>query len=181
MKPVPQPAVERMVDFTGNPLVVGVVPGQPALVALTAASLARAVRAPAMHFAYVDTSRYIVEEHDDGSVLHAPLDPDSADDTWEQTEADLREHLAQTLGADSAPWHLHYLAGRPDRSLTHLARAVNAAAIVVGTRAPGPAARTREFFEGSIAVHLAHHQHRPVLTVPLSVVDWKEIRTPWER
>jgi hypothetical protein len=36
-----------------------------------------------------------------------------------------------------------------------------------------------EFFEGSVAVHLAHHQHRPVLTVPLNVVDWKEIRAPW--
>ncbi len=181
MRPVPQPAVERMVDFTGHPLVVGVVPGQPGLVALTAASLAHAMGAPALHLAYVDTSRHVVEELQDGSVLHAPLDPDSADDAWRATRADLQQHLEQTLGEAATPWHLHYLAGRPDRSLTHLARAVDAAAIVVGTRAPGPAARVREVLEGSVAVHLAHHQHRPVLTVPLSVVDWKEIRTPWER
>lgn len=181
MSPVPQPAVERMVDFSGHPLVVGVVPDQPTLVALTAASLARAMGAPALHLAYVDTSRYVVEEREDGSVLHAALDPDSADDTWEQARTDIQEHLEQTLGGIATPWHLHYLAGRPDRSLTHLARAVDAAAIVVGTRAPGQAARVRELFEGSVAVHLAHHQHRPVLTVPLSVVDWKEIRTPWER
>jgi hypothetical protein len=32
-----------------------------------------------------------------------------------------------------------------------------------------------EFFKGSVAVH----QHRPVLTVPLNLVDWKEIRAPW--
>jgi nucleotide-binding universal stress UspA family protein len=77
------------------------------------------------------------------------------------------------------PWEFRYLAGRPDRALTHLARVVDAALIVVGTRAHGGGARMREFFEGSVAVHLAHHQHRPVLTVPLQVVDWKEIRAPW--
>lgn len=180
MKPVPQPAVDRMVEFSGHPLVVGIVPDQPALVALTAASLARAMRAPVLHLAYVDTSRYVVEEHDDGSVLHASLDPDSADDTWQQTRTRLQEQLAQVLGSEPTPWRLHYLAGRPDRSLTHLARAVDAAAIVVGTRTPGTGARVRELLEGSVAVHLAHHQHRPVLTVPLSVVDWKEISTPWD-
>ncbi|KON73300.1 hypothetical protein M768_10190 [Cellulosimicrobium cellulans F16] len=78
-------------------------------------------------------------------------------------------------------WELRYLAGRPDRALTHLARAVDAAVLVVGTRAPGSTAHLRELVEGSVAAHLAHHQHRPVLTVPLAVVDWKELRTPWER
>ena len=53
-----------------------------------------------------------------------------------------------------------------------IARAVDAAAVVVGTRAPGPGARLREVVEGSLAVQLSHHQHRPVLVVPLSVVDW---------
>jgi nucleotide-binding universal stress UspA family protein len=58
--------------------------------------------------------------------------------------------------------------------LTHLARAINAGIIVVGTRGPGLAERLRETLSGPVATHLAHHQHRPVLAVPLSVVDWKE-------
>jgi nucleotide-binding universal stress UspA family protein len=179
VRQVPQPAVSRMVDMAGHPGVVGVVPGQPDLVALTAASWARAVGAPALYLAYADTSRYVVEEHPDGTVRHAAIDPDTADDRWQQIHADLREQLTVTLRDAGVPWHLRYLAGRPDRALTHLARAVDAAVIVVGTRAPGGAARMREFLEGSVAVHLAHHQHRPVLTVPLSVVDWKEMRAPW--
>lgn len=181
MDPVPQPATDRMVDFGGHPIVVGVVPGQPELVVLTALSLARAIGAPTLHLAYVDTARYVVEEHQDGTVTHAPLDPDTADDTWQQTHDALEQHITHALGAASLSWRLYYLAGRPDRALTHLARAVDAAAIVVGTRAPGPAARLRTLLEGSVAVHLSHHQHRPVLTVPLSVVDWKAIDAPWDR
>ncbi|MCA5894208.1 hypothetical protein LEP48_12740 [Isoptericola sp. NEAU-Y5] len=103
---VPQPAVDRMVHFGGRPVVVGIVPGQPDLVVLTALSLARAIRAPALHLAYVD-------------------------------------------------------------------------AAVVGTRAHGATARLRGLFEGSVAAHLSHHQHRPVLTVTLSVVDWNELPAPW--
>jgi hypothetical protein len=45
MRQVPQPDVSRMVDMAGHPVVVGVVPGQPELVALTAASWAREVSA----------------------------------------------------------------------------------------------------------------------------------------
>ncbi|WP_307858104.1 universal stress protein [Cellulomonas fulva] len=175
---VPQPAVERLVPFAGHPAVVGVVPGQPELVVRTALAWAQA-SATALHLAYVDTQRYVVEEHADGSVRHAALDPDTSDDGWQRVERELREQVAAVVGTTSVPWTLHYLAGRPDRALTHLARAVDAAVIVVGTRAPGAASRFRELVEGSVAVHLAHHQHRPVLTVPLGVVDWSQTRSPW--
>lgn len=207
----PQPAVERIVEPAAHALVVGVVPGQPELVVRTAARWALAVGGT-LHLAYVDTGRYVVEEHPDGTVRHAPVDPDGVDDTWDTVEADLRAWVEQLLGPTSAPtsaptntptstptntptstptgtptsaasaavpWVLHYLAGRPDRALTHLARAVDAAAIVVGTRAPGPGSKLRELVDGSVAVHLAHHQHRPVLTVPLDVVDWTATRSPW--
>jgi nucleotide-binding universal stress UspA family protein len=180
MTDVPQPAVARLTDFAAHPLVIGVVPGQPDLVPLTAWSLGGVMRAPALHFAYADPSRYVVREHPDGAVDHAPVDPDSADDGWRSVAEGLEGQVRAALPTSpSIPWHLHYLAGRPDRALTHLARAVDAAAIVVGTRAPGPAARLHELVEGSVAVHLSHHQHRPVITVPLSVVDWKDIRAPW--
>ncbi|MCR6648918.1 MAG: universal stress protein [Cellulomonas sp.] len=195
----PQPAVERIVEPVAHALVVGVVPGQPELVVRTAARWALAVGGT-LHLAYVDTGRYVVEEHPDGTVRHAPVDPDGVDDTWDTVEAGLRAWVEQLLGPTSAPtriptgiptssptsaasaavpWVLHYLAGRPDRALTHLARAVDAAAIVVGTRAPGPGSKLRELVDGSVAVHLAHHQHRPVLTVPLDVVDWTATRSPW--
>ena len=179
-RPVPQPALDRMVPFAGHPVVVGVVPGGDPLVVRTAAAWAGAAGSRVVA-AFADTSRHVVEEHPDGSVTHAPLDPDSADDSWQEVEARLRAEVQEALRGTGVAWDLHYLADRPDRALTHLARAVDAAVIVVGTRAPGPAAHLRELVEGSVAAHLAHHQHRPVLTVPLAVVDWKELRTPWER
>ena len=126
-----------------------------------------------MYFAYVDPTRYTVEEHADGTVRHADIDPDAVDDAWIERQEQIEESLTQVLGDSGVTWEFRYLAGRADRALTHLARAVDAAAIVVGTRAPGPGARLREVVEGSVAVQLSHHQHRPVLVVPLSVVDWQ--------
>ena len=174
--PVPQPALDRMVDPAGHPFVVGVVPGQDPLVVRTAAAWGRAVGAPYLHLAYVDTSRYVVHEGPDGSVAHMSLDPHGPDDAWRAIRDELRAQAAEHLAGQQVVWRLHYLAGRPDRALTHLARAVNASAVVVGSRS----GRLRELLEGSIALHLAYHQHRPVLTVPLSVVDWKDPRAPWQ-
>lgn len=170
---VPQPSPSRMVPVAGHPLVVGVVPGQPALVALTAAAWASAAGASELCCAFVDGSRYTREEHDDGSVLHEAIDPDGADDGWRQRQESIEQSLAEVLAGSEVPWSFRYLAGRADRSLTHLARAVDAAGFVVGTRSPGTGARVREAIEGSVAVRLAHHQHRPVMVVPLRVVDWK--------
>lgn len=161
-----------MTPFSGHPIVVGIVPQQPELVALTAASWSRAAGGVTLYFAYVDPTRFTVEELPDGTVRHAEIDPDAVDDSWRRREQVIETSLTQVLAGSGVPWELRYLAGRPDRALTHLARAVDAAAIVVGTRAPGPGARLREAIGGSLAVRLSHHQHRPVLVVPLSVVDW---------
>ena len=162
-----------MTPFANHPMVVGIVPNQPELVALTAASWSQAAGGVTLYFAHVDLERFTVEEFADGTVRHAAIDPDSLDDSWVRAEQLIHESLTQVLAGSGVPWELRYLAGRPDRALTHLARAVDAAAIVVGTRAPGPGARLREAIGGSVAVQLSHHQHRPVLVVPLSVVDWK--------
>ena len=170
---VPQPHPSRMTPFAGHPVVVGITPGQPELVALTAISWSQAGGNQQLYFAYVDTTRFVLEEFPDGTVRHGEVDPDTVDDRWEDRKLQIVETLTQIMAGTGVPWEFRYLAGRPDRSLTHLARAVDAAAIVVGTRAPGRGARFREFVEGSVAVQLAHHQHRPVLVVPLGVVDWK--------
>lgn len=175
---VPQPSAARMTAFAGHPCVVGVTSDQPELVILTAVSLAQAIRSSTLYFAYVDASRYTVEEFPDGTVQHVSIDPDSGEDGWMDIDARLRKHLERSLQGNAVDWDFRYLAGRTDRALTHLARAVDAAVIIVGASAPGPGARMHEFFEGSVAIHLSQHQHRPVLTVPLSVVDWKT-RTAW--
>lgn len=89
--------------------------------------------------------------------------------------------MTAALAEASFAWEVRYLAGRPDRALTHLARAVDAAAIVVGAKAPHRGMDFASRLQGSVAMHLAHHQHRPVITVPLSVVDWKDTDSPWAR
>jgi nucleotide-binding universal stress UspA family protein len=174
----PQPHPSRLTEFAGHPLVAAVVPGQPPLVAVTAASLARATGAPALFFAYVDTARYADEEYPDGTVRHLPIDPDLADDSWSDTERILTQQVADAMAGQEVQWQFRYLAGRVDRSLTHLARAVDAAAFVVGTHV-GRHSRIADFVNGSVSMHLAHRQHRPVLVVPLAVVDWRS-RAPWE-
>ena len=174
----PQPHPSRMTEFAGHPLVVGVVPDQPPIVALTAVSLARATGAPALYFAYVDESRYADVEYPDGTVRHLSIDPDIDDELWPDREASLTRTVNEWMAGQDLPWHFRYLAGRADRALTHLARAVDAAAFVVGTHV-GAHHRIADFVNGSVSMQLSHRQHRPVVVVPVSVVDW-EGRAPWE-
>lgn len=174
----PQPHPSRITDFAGHPLVVGVLPDQPALVALTAVNLARATGAPALYFAYVDQSRYAHEEFPDGTVRHLSIDPDIDDEVWPEREQQLTRLVASWMDGQDIPWHFRYLAGRVDRALTHLARAVDAAAFVVGPHVRRHH-RITDFINGSTAMHLSHRQHRPVVVVPVEVVDW-EGRAPWE-
>lgn len=170
---VPQPSPQRMVPVPGHPLVVGVVPGQPELVALTAAAWSEALGGVPVHFGYADPSRVVDLEYTDGTVRHSDIDPDRSDDSWQEREREIRAFLTGVLADHAGPWEFHYLAGRADRALTHLARAVDASAIIVGARHRSSTERVREFLAGSVAVRLSHHQHRPVLIVPLEVVDWK--------
>ena len=174
----PQPHPSRLTPFAGHPIVVGVVPGQPELVALTAASWAAALGTE-LFFAYADPSRITVEEYPDGTVRHAEVDPDAVDDSWRDRETVLRGYLGEVLDGTEATWHFRYLAGRPDRALTHLARAIDASAFVVGTHTPGATGRWHDFVDSSVAARLSHHQHRPVLVVPLHVVDWHS-KLPWQ-
>lgn len=178
MPDVPQPSLDRLVPFAGHPLVVGVTPGGSDLVVHTAITWAQALDVE-MYFAYVDVSRISVSENADGSVQHVAVDPDTIDDAWPDRERDLRTWLESLCGEHQGRWHLRYLAGRPDRALTHLARAVDAGAFVVGAHGTHSRWRPDEFLNQSIAVRLSHHQHRPVLIVPLAVVDWKA-HTPWQ-
>ena len=174
----PQPAPSRMTEFQGHPLVVAVTEKPEPLVVLTAASLARATGADGLYFAFADPSRYVDEELPDGTVRHHSIDSDLGDELWPDRERRIIHWVSEAMSGSETPWHFRYLAGRADRALTHLARAVDAAAFVVGTQTR-PHRRARDFVSQSLSMQLAHRQHRPVLTVPLVVVDW-HAPAPWE-
>jgi nucleotide-binding universal stress UspA family protein len=159
------PHPSQVPSFSGRSLVVAVVPEQSPTVALTALSLARAIGAPALYFAYVDTSRYAEEEYPDGSVRHLPVDPGLVDDTWVEKERHLKEQLAQVMRNQDVGWEFRYLGGGVDHALIHLARAVDAVAVVVGARA-GRHHRISDIVSEPLSAVLTQRQHRPVLVVP---------------
>lgn len=158
-------------------VVVGVVPQQPDTVLEHASRFARHFDAELV-CAYVDTGRYPVEENSDGSVRSMPIDPDDINDPEEVAYRSLQEHIGRLLDTHAARWSFRPLAGEPGQALATLADHLDAAMIVVGTRHAGARRSMHEFFGGSVAVHLAHRQHRAVVIVPLNpVADADEL--PW--
>ncbi|MCU1407852.1 MAG: hypothetical protein JWQ43_4155 [Glaciihabitans sp.] len=146
-------------------IIVGVVRGQSATVLLQAVEFAKRFDA-ILVCASVNPTRYTVTENADGTVSSLPLDPEIADLREEQFDPDVREYLDATFAGTGAAWTTRALAGNPARSLARLAETLDATMIIVGTRKPTLRATVREFLAGSVAVHLAHHQKRPVLVIP---------------
>jgi nucleotide-binding universal stress UspA family protein len=164
----------------GHPFViVGVMPHQAADVVLTAASFATRIQAELV-CAYVDLTRYTVEEAPDGTVTTFPIDPEVPDVIVEQFNPALAQEVETLLSPLDVRWSLRALAGDPAQALARLSDTFDAELIVVGTRRTGIRASMHEFFGGSVAVHLAHRQHRPVLVVPLDPVGPGEM-LPWEQ
>ena len=159
-------------------VIVGVVPGQPDAVVSQAAMFANHFNA-VLVCASVDARRYMVEGQADGSVTSLPFDPDLPDLREEDFDADLRDHLGTILDARGVTWSTRALAGDPARALGHLADTLGAVMIVVGTKEATVRGSIKEFFNGSVAVHLAHHQHRPVVVIPLNPVPFEDA-FPWE-
>jgi nucleotide-binding universal stress UspA family protein len=159
-------------------IVVGVVPKQPGAVLTHAAALAAQLGARLV-CATVDVGRYVVEQHPDGSVRSMTFDPDIAELREEGFDPALREHLAGVLDPTGVPWEVRGLAGDPARALGQLAETLDAMVIVVGTHEGGLRGSLHELFNGSVAAHLAHRQHRPVLVIPLAPVGL-DADLPWE-
>jgi len=149
-----------------GPVLMGVVPGQPLAVAHRAAELAYSLGVKLV-CAYVDVTTYLAEEPD-GRVEASPIDPDGIDDDIEGISASIAGHLREALDGTGIDWSFVTLAGDPARALGRLAETTDASVIVVGTRERGLGARLEELLVGSVAVHLTHRQHRPVLVVPLA-------------
>ncbi len=160
-------------------ILVAVVPGQPVTVLEQAAKLADDLDVPLV-CANVDPNRYLVSSYVDGTVVALPYDPDLPEQEEKKTfDPDLAAHIRSTLEGTAVRYSLEQLAGDPAWSLARLADEMDARYIVVGTREAGLKGSIREFFNGSVAVHLAHRQHRPVIVVPLAPVSGGE-RLPWE-
>lgn len=169
-------------------LVVGVVAGQPDAVAMQAAALAGQLGARLV-CATVDAGRYVVEERPDGGIRSAPLDPDLAElepgtsepdaDPVDRVDPQLDARLHALLDPTGVAWETRALAGDPARALGRLAETLDAMMIVVGTHEGGLRGTLHELFNGSVAAHLAHRQHRPVLVIPLSPVGL-DAALPWE-
>lgn len=159
-------------------VVVGVTAGQSDAVVTAAATFARRFDAELV-CAYVDVSRFAVEQRADGTVRSLPFDADAAEPSDEGISPSLGARLSRILDSQHIKWSTRELAGDPAYALAGLAEVLNAAMIVVGSREPGIRASVQEFFSGSVAVHLAHRQHRPVVVVPLSPVD-PDASLPWE-
>lgn len=159
-------------------ILVGVQRGLPDAVLREAARLARDLRADLV-CAHVDLERYTVGEHLDGSVMSRSIDPDLPDEHDGEFDPALAAHIDEVLAGSGVPWTGRELAGDPGHALGRLADAVRARYIVVGTRDATVRETLREFFQGSVANHLAHRQRRPVLVVPLHpVADGEAL--PWE-
>lgn len=159
-------------------ILAAVVPGQPVAVLEQAARLADDLDVPLV-CANVDTDRYLVSSYVDGTVVALPYDPDLPETEEKRFDPDLESHIRGVLDGRGIPYSLQQLAGDPAWSLARLADAMDARYIVVGTREAGLRGSVREFFNGSVAVHLAHRQHRPVIVVPLNPIPGAQ-KFPWE-
>ncbi|MEQ6895940.1 universal stress protein [Microbacterium sp. KR10-403] len=167
-----------MQEDTMGTILVGVQKGLPDAVLREAARLAHDLGADLV-CAHVDLERYTVGERLDGTAVTRSIDPDLADEREGEFDASLAAHIDDVLAGSGVEWTGRELAGDPGHALGRLAESVNARYIVVGTREASVRETLREFFQGSVASHLAHRQHRPVLVVPLNPVAGSE-PLPWE-
>jgi len=149
-------------------VVVGVYPGQADGVVLQAAVFAARFDAELV-CAWVDPGRHPRADHTD-----APAPGDGAG-----IDPYLTAHLTRILGGHDIQWSTRLLSGDPARALGQLAETLRAVMIVVGTRDGTVRGSLQEFFAGSIAMHLAHRQNRPVVVVPLAPVSFDD-DVPWE-
>lgn len=98
---------------------------------------------------------------------HGPSTPDRAD--WDSAtfDPDLAVRIQAAAREAGVEVTFRSLAGDVGAALGRLAEVVGAEMIVVGSREGGVRASMHDFFSGSLAAHLSHHQSRPVVVVPI--------------
>jgi nucleotide-binding universal stress UspA family protein len=158
-------------------VVAGVVSNSGEAVVATAADLA-ARFGTGLLCVTVEPDRLAFAEGIDGTVLSYPLDPDDYTETL-SFDVDLEARLRPIASARGVELRTLVVAGEPAQCLSHLAEQLDAPLIVVGSREAGLRGSVREFFAGSVALHLSHRQRRPVVVVPLAPVPRSQA-LPWE-
>ena len=149
-----------------HPVVLGVVPDQPASTVLQAAGLAAAL-GTGLVCVWVDGSRVVVAEQPDGALTTTPLDPDEDDDGRPpEAEQEVDRHLKSVLADVRHPWLFVSTVGETVRGLTAAAEQHDARRIAVGARRSGIAGWMNQLVGGSVAGRLAHTQGRPVVVLP---------------
>lgn len=161
-------------NSTRSVIIVGVHPGQPDDVLLQAMRFAERLDAELV-CATVSEPLPVVTAP---VLIGAETEVDIVGSS-EEFEPDFADHLIHLLSRSEVPRSLRKLSGDPAQELGRLAEELNAKLIIVGTRQTGLRASAHEFFTGSVAVHLAHRQHRPVAIIPLSPVP-HGTKLPWE-
>lgn len=160
-------------------IVVGVTAHQPPLVLRQAARFGRRFDAKLV-CAHVAEDHYVVAEHPDGSVDSRPIDPDLIEWATAVFDHDLAERIEALARDEQVAVEFRELAGGTGHALGRLAEVLDAEMIVVGSRWGGLRASVHEFLGGSVAVHLAHRQPRPVVVVPVAPLP-EGTRLPWEQ
>jgi nucleotide-binding universal stress UspA family protein len=116
--------------------------------------------------ANVEVTHYTLEVRSDQLVSAGPIAAEQDAPAEEVFDHDFAERIAAALTGTEVRWSLRELTGEPAHELARLADEVDAQLIVVGSHQAGLSAATRERLSGSVAMHLAHTQHRPVMVVP---------------
>lgn len=147
-----------------GPVLVGVVPGQRAVVLEQAAALASAAGLPLV-CGYVDVTVYPVDGTTGGPL--APIDPDGMDGDAEPLPQAFKDAVSAQLDGTGIDWSLVLLAGEPAHALARQAGEIGASMIVVGAREHKLGSAIKELTSGSVARQLLHRQDRPVLVVPV--------------
>jgi nucleotide-binding universal stress UspA family protein len=158
-------------------IVVGVLPDQPLWVIQVAGEFARTFRARLVCVT-VDATRYVLQDLPDGTLISAPIDPETGDDEPVFPPERLTE-IDGLLAPMGVRWSMRELVGEAATSLMTVADDVDALMIVVGTRQNGFGGAVRRFFGGSVAVRLSHRQYRPVVVVPIAPTE-DDRRLPWD-
>lgn len=179
----PIPVVPRAAGDPSHPegvprrrcsIVVGVASDVPDVVVREAARFAAPFGARLV-FAYAEPSRYPVDVLPSGIVTAMPIDPDLPADHETAFDPKLAARIREMV--PDIETEFRALSGDPATQLGQLAEDLGSRAIVVGTRRPGIRSGIEEFFAGSIAVGLAHHQSRPVIVIPVTP---RPDARPWE-
>lgn len=179
----PVPITPRAVGDPAHPggvprrrcsIVVGVALDVPDVVVREAARFAASLGARLV-FAYAEPSRYPVDVLPSGIITAMPIDPDLPESDELSFDPDLAARIRALVPDVESEFRA--LSGDPATQLGQLAEDLGSRAIVVGTRRPGFRSSVEEFFAGSVAVGLAHHQTRPVIVIPVTP---RADARPWE-